>query len=216
VKGAVPFSRLAFDPAAMGMNTPVEDRPAWAARYLKERDDFLAADQAFYTGRSASGDFVEKIPAKFDLALVERGQLKYNIYCSACHSYTGDGKGTVGTQWSYPLPNFHDDKYKTPDPNVPKPYQHLDGYLFHTIRNGVPETAPEKTGQYKMPPYAYQVSESDAWAIVAYVRSLQLSRAASQNDVPADKVRDLENMRRPSGTPAAPATTPMGKTGGQP
>jgi mono/diheme cytochrome c family protein len=98
-------------------------------------------------------------------ALVHRGQERYGIYCTPCHSRTGDGQGivvaraqTAGYQFP-PPPSFHEDRVR----HMP------DGQLYATIANGV----------RNMPSYAAQIPVRDRWAIVAYVRALQLSQAHS-------------------------------------
>ncbi|MCC6320006.1 MAG: c-type cytochrome [Phycisphaerales bacterium] len=108
------------------------------------------------------------------LRLVERGQDRFNIYCSACHGYEADGRGLVGLRWGAPPPSFHDPKYKDRAVKTGK-----DGYIFYTIQHGVPETDPAKPT--KMPSYADKVNMLDSWAIVAYIRALQSART----DVPA-------------------------------
>ena len=105
-----------------------------------------------------------------------------------CHNANGDGKGPVGNLWSYPLPTFHDTQYQ------PGEEKGADGYLFHVIRNGVPN-APGMMPALRMPAYRNQVNERDAWAIVAYVRALQASRAMPLNEVPAAQRRELERTR---------------------
>ncbi len=130
-------------------------------------------------------------------AMVQRGQERFNIYCSVCHGYKGEGGdpahfegGIVGRRWKAPVPTYHDPKYS--DPKV-KTGQ--DGYIFSVIRNGVPDVGDKPP---KMPSYADKVTEIDAWAIVAYVRALQ---AAWHDPTPPA-----------AATPAAPATTkPEGK-----
>jgi mono/diheme cytochrome c family protein len=106
-------------------------------------------------------------------AMITRGQERFNIYCSVCHGFKGEGSdpanftgGIVGRRWKTPVPNFHDPKYL--DKTVKTG---LDGYVFTVIRNGVPDADPAKP--LKMPSYADKVSEIDAWAIVSYVRTLQ-------------------------------------------
>ncbi len=106
-------------------------------------------------------------------AMITRGQERFNIYCSVCHGFKGEGSdptnftgGVVGRRWKTPVPNFHDPKYL--DKTVKTG---LDGYVFSVIRNGVPDADPAKP--LKMPSYADKVSEVDAWAIVSYVRTLQ-------------------------------------------
>lgn len=128
--------------------------------------------------------------------MVERGRQRFNIYCSACHGYNGEGGGAtadgqgygglVGRRWSYSVPSFHDAKYS--DRSV-KTGQ--DGYLFHTIRHGVPNTDGKPP---KMPAYHDKVNHRDAWAIVAYLRVLQAARAGSTTasiaDEPAPQTAD--------------------------
>lgn len=101
--------------------------------------------------------------------MVRRGQQRFNIYCSACHGYEGDGRGLVGTRWGSPVPSFHDAKYSDRTVKTGK-----DGYIFHTILHGVPDADPAKPP--KMPSYADKVNTLDAWAIVSYIRALQGSR----------------------------------------
>jgi len=129
-------------------------------------------------------------------AMILRGQERFNIYCSVCHGFKGEGSdpvngtgGVVGRRWKTPVPNYHDPKYS--DRSVKTG---MDGYVFNVIRNGVPETDPTKPP--KMPSYADKVSEIDAWAVVLYVRTLQ------------------EAWHEPQGS-ATPAPAPASKGGQQ-
>jgi mono/diheme cytochrome c family protein len=125
---------------------------------------------SFYQGRDASGGFVGEIPVPVTEALLQRGQERYNIYCSVCHGLSGDGRGIVmagngGTGYGYtPAPTYHSDFLR----GVP------DGYLYNVITNGV----------RTMPSYGHEVSPDDRWAIVAYIRALQRSQDAGPEDVP--------------------------------
>ena len=98
-------------------------------------------------------------------AFLERGRDRYDIFCAPCHSYSGDGKGMVSrraAQLGAPgmvAPTFHDDRLR----HVP------DGQIFATITNGV----------RNMPSYAHNLPVDDRWAIVQYVRALQLSQATA-------------------------------------
>lgn len=194
VAGTVAFGRTEF----------VSEAP-WAHPFMAERDDLLREDSAVYFGKNADGSWVERIPITVDAALLKRGQERFNITCAVCHGYEGDGQGMVGKQWSYPLPNFHDAKYRVPDPAIPAQQQWKDGYIFNVSRNGVPNADPTKAN--KMPGYAHAFSEHDSWAIVAYIRTLQAARAGSIDDVPEAQRRDLLN-KRPS-----PATDNPGAGG---
>ena len=147
----------------------------------------LSDDDAFYTGK-VDGEPVQALPAqlKVDQALLDRGQSRFNIYCSPCHSQLGDGNGTV-VQRGYKRPtSFHDPRLKAVGV----------GYFYDVITNGF--------GQ--MPDYRAQVSPEERWAIVAYIRALQLSQGATIEDVPADQRGTLDGK--------APATPEASHGGG--
>jgi len=108
-------------------------------------------------------------------ALLERGRERFGIFCSPCHGAGGDGNGII-VQRGMPRPtSYHDDRLRTAD----------DQYLFDVITNG----------HGAMYSYASRVPPGDRWAIVAYIRALQLSRHASIEDVPPEQRTQL------SGTP---------------
>jgi outer membrane protein OmpA-like peptidoglycan-associated protein len=94
-------------------------------------------------------------------ALMKRGQERYGIYCVPCHDASGNGNGVVKQRAiasgaaAFIPPNFHDDKYR----HMP------DGQLYATIANG----------KGNMPPYSHSIAVQDRWAIVSYVRALQLA-----------------------------------------
>ncbi len=200
---------VAFAPRADLFPPHTGDRAAWQDWMEAERADLLREDSVYYTGRTGDGAFVATIPVPVTESMMRRGQERFNIYCTPCHGYTGDGKGMVGRQWSYDLPDFHDPKFAfgSDDPDG----RGTDGFIFHTIRNGVPN-APGVMPPYKMPPYAEQVSERDAWAIVAYFRALRRSQATPFDSVPERFRPELERTRasapvsRPGAAAPAPAT----------
>ncbi len=99
------------------------------------------------------------------MEVLERGQERYNVYCTPCHSRVGNGEGMI-VQRGYPhAGDFHTARLQT----APL------GHFFHVITNGYGA----------MPDYAAQVAPADRWAIVAYIKALQLSQKATQADVPA-------------------------------
>ncbi len=132
----------------------------------------LREDDAFYRGRNPKGKEIDYLPITVDEALLERGQERYNIYCSPCHSRLGDGKGII-MQYNFPIPppSFHSEKV----------HNFSDGYLFNVITNGV----------RNMPSYRHQIKVRDRWAIIAYVRVLQFSQNATQEDVPLTELKKL-------------------------
>ena len=89
-------------------------------------------------------------------ALLVRGQERFGIYCTPCHDKTGSGNGTVVQRGFQKPPTLHDPRIRT----MP------DGQLYATIKNGV----------RNMPAYGAQIPSADRWAIVSYVRALELSQ----------------------------------------
>lgn len=144
----------------------------------------LREDDAFYRGRTAGGDFVAQNPVPITREMLERGQQRYEIFCSMCHGSSGDGLGIIMTgQYGYtPAPTFHDDRLRG----------ETEGYLYEVITNGV----------RNMPGYATQIPVADRWAIVAYTRALQRSQDATLADVPADQRAGLPVGEAPA-TPDA-------------
>jgi mono/diheme cytochrome c family protein len=173
-----------------------------------ERTMLLKDDPAFFFGADEGGAVVDYMPqsaidafrsagqgtGEAMAAMIAHGMERYNIYCSACHGYTGDGKGAAGARWSYPLPTYFDSKYTDRAQPTGK-----DGHLFNVIRNGV----IDQTGAVKMPAYNHAVEERDAWAIVAYLRTLQASHVTDLSEVPEEKRGELERSRP---LPEAPVT----------
>lgn len=104
---------------------------------------------------------IEKIPIPVTKELIDRGQERYNIYCIVCHGPVGNGDGMV-VRRGYPQPpTYHDDRLR----NAP------DGHFFDVMTNG----------WGKMNSYAAQISAADRWAIVAYIRALQISQNPDRN-----------------------------------
>jgi mono/diheme cytochrome c family protein len=168
----VPDARaVAFGP----MPTPAAEGAAWAASFNAERAELLKDDRVFMLGESPTGDgYIDRIPVPVTRAMIERGRERFNISCSSCHGYLGDGTGTVGVRWSYPPANLLAAPFNDRAQDRGK-----DGWIFHVIREGV--WGPD--GSNKMPGYAHAVDPADAWAIVAYLRALQASQNATLGDL---------------------------------
>jgi len=118
----------------------------------------LKEDAAFYTGKSADGQFVATIPVPVDDSVLERGQQRYTIYCQPCHDARGDGRGILFQRGNVPTATFHQEKI----------LKYTDGQIFDVITNG----------QGLMASYRWPIPPADRWAIVAYVRGLQRDRQA--------------------------------------
>ncbi|HEV3139107.1 MAG TPA: cytochrome c [Vicinamibacterales bacterium] len=131
----------------------------------------LNDDTLLYTGKVNGAD-TEVFPFPITDATLARGQERFNIYCSPCHGRTGQGDGMVVRRGYRRPPTFHQDRLRTA----------AVGHFFDVITNGFGA----------MPDYAAQIPADDRWAIVAYVRALQLSEHATLADVPA---ADREKLR---------------------
>ena len=145
----------------------------------------LAADRAYHTGTLAGGELVARIPAPpvsgeegpaaagptaapaarlLTAEFLRRGRERYGIFCAPCHGALGDGNGMIVQRGYQRAASYHEARLR----GVP------DGYLFDVVTRGY--------GQ--MPSYASQVPVDDRWAIVAYVRALQLSQSARLAELP--------------------------------
>lgn len=146
---------------------------------------WAANDQLFVA--KDSNDF----PLPVNQQLLERGQERYNIFCSPCHGLQGDGNGMVANRGMKHPPSYHQDRLR----QVP------NGYIYDVITNGFGA----------MLGYSAQVPPRDRWAIVAYVRALQLSRNAKVSELPPD-VR--EKFEKAASAQETGASTISGKPRG--
>jgi len=105
-------------------------------------------------------------PLPLTMGLLERGQDRFKIFCSPCHGLQGDGQGMVTLRGMKHPPSFHQERLR----NVP------NGYLYDVVTNGFGA----------MNGYSAQLTPPDRWAIVAYVRALQVSRNAHVADLPSN------------------------------
>ncbi len=131
-------------------------------------------DVPFNTGReSGTTNFVEVIPAEISSELLARGQERFTIHCTPCHGGQGDGKGITTKFGMAVIANLHDARI----------VQMPAGELFNTISHG----------KNLMQGYASNIDIADRWAIIAYLRALQLSRLATADEVPAELRASLTN-----------------------
>ena len=135
----------------------------------------LRTDRYFYAGK-VNGVPVSAFPFPVTRQVLERGRERYNIYCTPCHGYTGEGRGMI-VQRGFPQPpSYHTDRLR----------QAPVGHLYDVITNGYGA----------MYSYAARISPEDRWAIVAYIRALQLSQHATVDDVPeAERTKLLADTK---------------------
>jgi mono/diheme cytochrome c family protein len=143
----------------------------------------LQTDEAFFTGKNGGAEVTE-MPFPVDEKVLDRGEQRYNIYCTPCHDRTGSGNGMVVQRGYRQPPSFHIERLRTVGV----------GHFFDVMTNGFGA----------MPDYRVQISPRDRWNIAAYIRALQLSQHAAAADVPGGD---------PAKVPAAPATPGAGHGG---
>ena len=136
----------------------------------------LRADRHRFAGKTKDLKPVETFPFPVDRPVLARGQERYTIFCAPCHGAVGDGRGMIVQRGFSPPPSFHTDRLR----NEPV------GHYFHVITNGYGA----------MYPYASRIPPDDRWAIIAYVRALQLSQNAKLDDLPPDVRRSFEERAR--------------------
>ena len=132
----------------------------------------LRTDAHLYTGM-VNGKPAETFPFPITRKVIQRGRERYNIYCTPCHGYRGDGRGMVVRRGMKQPPSYHIERLQNEAP----------GYFFDVMTNGFGA----------MYSYASRIKPRDRWAIAAYIRALQLSQNATLEDVPADVRERLEN-----------------------
>jgi len=122
----------------------------------------------FQTGKKADGAWVDAMPVAVNRVFVQRGRERFGIYCAPCHGAAGDGNGVTTKFGMAAVAKLHDERL----------IKMSDGEIFNTISNG----------KNLMLPYADKLDPQDRWAVVAYVRALQLSRLGKKEEIP-DAVR---------------------------
>ena len=130
----------------------------------------LQEDEAFYTGKS-QGELVVEPPLEITREVLLRGQERFTIYCAPCHARTGMGNGMIVERGFRRPPSYHIDRLR----DAPA------GHFFDVITHGFGA----------MPSYR-RIEPRDRWAIVAYIRVLQLSQNATLDDVPASERKLLD------------------------
>jgi len=113
-----------------------------------------------------------QFPFPITANMIDRGQDRFNIYCAVCHGRVGDGRGMVVQRGFRQPPSYHIDRLRAAP----------IGHFYDVVTNGFGA----------MPSYAEQITPQDRWAIIAYIRALQLSQHAPVSDVPLEKRGKLD------------------------
>jgi mono/diheme cytochrome c family protein len=166
--GTVPHSQGSAAGSSSGRNGALSAEPAAKAAHV-----IGAGGRDLVAGRPASVSGSAN-PLPVTPALLARGRERFDIYCAPCHSRAGDGDGMVVRRGFPAPPSYHTDRLR----RAP------DSHFFDVITSGYGA----------MYPYADRITVEDRWAIVAYIRALQLSRHAPRSALSA---ADLERLGEP-------------------
>jgi mono/diheme cytochrome c family protein len=173
---------------------------------------WLRADTEFYTGKkkktpgapiptpataaattAAFADDVETFPFPITAEVLARGQARYQIFCSVCHGQTGQGDGMIVRRGFRQPPSLNEQRLR----EAPV------GHFFDAVTNG----------WGAMPSYAAQIPAPDRWAIIAYIRALQLSQPVAKSSSQQSIVSSQSNNGAQA--PRSAAATPAKPTGGK-
>jgi hypothetical protein len=136
---------------------------------------FLNDNEHLFAGR-VNGSLATTFPFELSASVLERGRDRYNIFCTPCHDQTGGGAGmAVRRGFRSPPPSFHSDRLR----EAPL------GHFYDVITNGFGA----------MNDYAAEIRPRDRWAVVAYIRALQLSQNARVQDLAPEDRQELERVR---------------------
>lgn len=131
----------------------------------------LRDDEALYTGKNGK-ELTRVFPFPITAQVLARGQQRFSIHCTPCHGRLGNGEGMVVQRGFKRPPSFHVDRLRQAPP----------GYFFDVMTIGFGA----------MSDYSAQLDAEDRWAIVAYIRALQLSQHATLADVPEARRAELD------------------------
>lgn len=150
----------------------------------------LHEDSYFYTGvvEGANGYREERdlMPFPVTMDVLKRGQERFNVYCTPCHSRVGNGLGEIVERGYKPAANLHDQVRRA------QPVSHYFYVMTH--------------GYGAMPDYSSQLTPADRWSVAAYIRALQLSQDATLADVPSgSQVKSLKEVAAEENLPAGDA-----------
>jgi hypothetical protein len=161
-----PLYRTFQESGFFSNGTSARPLPAGTVPQERERNTHLVKG-------TVNGQPASTFPFPVTLQVLERGQERFDIFCTPCHDHLGTGRGmAVLRGFRKPPPSFHTDALRAAPP----------GYFFDVITHG----------SGLMPSYAFQIPARDRWAIVAYVRALQLSWNESAANIPPDELKRLE------------------------
>jgi mono/diheme cytochrome c family protein len=157
-------------------------------------------ENTFFLTGLIDGKEADALPFPVSMQVLARGQERYNIYCTPCHSRVGNGAGMIVQRGYKPAGNFHSARI------LAEPL----GHYFHVMTSGYGA----------MPDYSAQLTPADRWSVAAYIRALQISQTANESEVPAGvQVQNLKDIAVREGFPesfAQPWSLPATAVSAQP
>ena len=138
----------------------------------------LQDDSAFFTGKIGTAP-VDALPFPLTAEVLDRGEQRFDIYCTPCHGLGGNGDGMIVRRGYKQPPSYHIDRLR----------QAPIGHFYDVMTNGFGA----------MPDYRVQIAPRDRWAIAAYIRALQLSQHAPAADLSPEDRQKLSEPARAGG-----------------
>jgi len=169
------------------MATQPKNRPLSPSSFFEDgRSERQPVENTVARGSIADDDLIvprdsNNFPLPVNRDLLDRGEERYKIFCTPCHGLQGDGNGMISMRGMKHPPSFHQDRLR----------QAPNGYFYDNITNGFGA----------MYGYSAQIPPRDRWAIIAYVRALQLSRSAKVADLPAELREKLNQSSNAKDSP---------------
>ena len=146
--------------------------PRASARDESFRPSWLVTSKPSAVSEPNDVSKASQFPIPVTGEVLDRGEDRFNIYCAVCHGRVGDGRGMVVQRGFRQPPSYHIDRLRAAP----------IGHFYDVVTNGFGA----------MPSYGDQLTTRDRWAIIAYIRALQLSQHASISDVPSEKRGKLD------------------------
>ena len=146
--------------------------PRASARDESFRPSWLVRPKLTVTLETNDVSTITQYPIPLTRQILDRGEERFNIYCAVCHGRVGDGRGMVVQRGFRQPPSYHIDRLRSAP----------IGHFYDVITNGFGA----------MPSYGDQLTPRDRWAVIAYIRALQLSQHAPVSDVPLEKRSKLD------------------------
>ncbi|QYY36096.1 cytochrome c [Ruficoccus sp. ZRK36] len=147
-------------PGTVGRGYGSQMKEVFSADYV----DPVSLNPPMYSGKDADGEWVRGFPVEVTDEFMQLGQQKFTIFCAVCHGAAGDGNGVTKQFGMAATPTYHDARIRGM----------AEGEIFNTITHG----------KNLMGAYGMKLRPEERWAVIAYVRALQLAQQTSIEDVP--------------------------------